>query len=138
MLIEKTRYTEDLSEYLEKIVKEINNKKDIYTKEQKEFFITIMKLVLKKKLDEEEIKKLTNKLREGDGQMLAVLETLEEENKRLLRQGRKEGRKLGVNQRNIEIVKNMLREKLDIEFISKITGLKKEEIEKMKMRGENS
>ena len=144
MLIEKMRYTEELGGYLEKIVKEINNKKDIYTKEQKELLGIVIKLVLNKKLDKKEIEELINELKEEEKDMLAVLEMIEEENKRLLRQGRKEGRELGekrgrkigiiegANQRSIEIAKNMLREKSDIEFISKITGLKKEEIEKIK------
>ena len=132
MLIEKTRYSEDLSEYLEKIVKEINNRKDVYTKEQKEFFLTIMNLVLKKKIDEEKIKKLTNKLKEGDGQMLAVLETLEEENRRLLKRGEKRGRKIGIEEGQLKIAKNMLKLGFDVEIICKATELSKKEVEKIK------
>lgn len=138
------RYTEELGGYLEKIVKEINHRKDVYTKEQKELLGTVIKLVLKKKLDKKEIEELINELKEDDEDMLAVLEMIEEENRRLLKQGERKGRELGekrgrkigmiegANQRNIEIAKNMLKEKSNIDFISKITGLKKEEIEKIK------
>ena len=51
------------------------------------------------------------------------LEKLEDE-----RHGRAEGRK----ENQIQIAKNMLDEKMDIKLISKITGLSKEEIEKLK------
>ncbi len=36
MLIEKARYTDNLAVWLEEIVGEVNKKKEIYTKEQKE------------------------------------------------------------------------------------------------------
>ncbi len=72
--------------------------------------------------------------------MLAVLEMIEEENRRLLRQGRKEGRelgekrgiKIGANQRNKEITNNMLKLGLSIEIISQVTGFSLDEIEKIK------
>ena len=41
-------------------------------------------------------------------------------------------RKVGIEKRNFEIVKNMLRKKYSIEQISDITGVTKEEIEKIK------
>ena len=46
--------------------------------------------------------------------------------------GRREGIKEGINERNIEIVKNLLKEKVDVKIISKSTGLSLEEIEKLK------
>ena len=42
------------------------------------------------------------------------------------------GKAEGKNERNIEIAKNMLKENIDIELISKVTGLNPEEIEKLK------
>ena len=46
--------------------------------------------------------------------------------------GRKEGKIEGKREEKIEIVKKMLKEKLSIEMIEKLTGLSKEEIEKIK------
>ena len=46
-------------------------------------------------------------------------------------QGRKEGRKEGKAEEKLEIAKKMLAEKMDIDVIIKITGLTKEEIEKL-------
>ena len=42
-----------------------------------------------------------------------------------------DGIKEGIQSRNIQIVKNMLTKKMDIEDISEITGLTKEEIQKL-------
>ena len=47
-------------------------------------------------------------------------------------EGKEIGLKEGKNERNKEIAKNMLNEKCDIELIIKVTGLTKEEIEKLK------
>ncbi|MBR3230162.1 MAG: Rpn family recombination-promoting nuclease/putative transposase [Bacilli bacterium] len=44
----------------------------------------------------------------------------------------KEGRKEGIKQNKAEIAKKMIEEKLDIKFISKITGLTEKEIENLK------
>ena len=49
-----------------------------------------------------------------------------------LEQGLKQGIEQGIEQNKIEIVKNMLKEKVDIEIIEKVTEMKKEEIEKIK------
>ena len=44
----------------------------------------------------------------------------------------KEAREKGIEQEKIEIVKNMLKDEVDISVISKYTGLSKEEIERLK------
>ena len=46
--------------------------------------------------------------------------------------GKEEGREEGIKRNKIETAKKMLAEKIDIELIMKITGLTKEEIEKLK------
>ncbi len=48
------------------------------------------------------------------------------------RDGISEGIEKGVEKEKIQIAKNMLKEKASIEFIIKVTGLTKEEIEKLK------
>ena len=49
-----------------------------------------------------------------------------------LRTAEEKGLKKGIEKRNIEIAKKMLQENIAIETIIKITGLTKEEIEKIK------
>ena len=47
------------------------------------------------------------------------------------RDGKKEGIEQGAKEKEVQIAKNMLKEKASIEFIIKVTGLTKEEIEKL-------
>ena len=61
--------------------------------------------------------------REGEDVMLHAQMVIERDFKR----AREEGRKNGEEQKAINIAKKMLDEKIDINLISKITGLKKEQ-----------
>jgi len=132
MLIEKARYTDSLAADLEKIIQELNMKNTVYTKEQKELLITIIELTLKRKLEKEETNKLIKSLKEGSGQMLAVLEMIDEENKRIFRNGERKGKREGRREAKLENAKKMLEEKIPIKTIIKITGLTKEELEKLR------
>ena len=49
-----------------------------------------------------------------------------------IEQGIEKGIEKGIEQEKIEIVKNMLKDEVDISVISKYTGLSKEEIERLK------
>ena len=47
-------------------------------------------------------------------------------------QGIEQGIKQGINSRNIEIAKNMIDSKIELNIISKCTGLSKEELENLR------
>ncbi len=68
--------------------------------------------------------------------MLAVIEMIREENQRYINIGRKEGRKEGKKEGKVqqiqEIVQKMLNKKMTEDIIQEVTGLKKEEIDKIK------
>ena len=72
--------------------------------------------------------------------MLTSLATIEEENKLIfnngiktgIKSGIKTGIKTGIRQSKVEIIKNMLKENLSIDLISKVTGTSKQEINKIK------
>lgn len=130
MLLEKARDNEEIVKYLDEIIKEINSNDEVYTNEIKEIFATMIDKILKKKIGEEKAKELIQNIKRerGEGNMMTVFETIEEDNKRIFNNGRQEGRKM----RNIEIIKNMLKEKFSIESISKVTGMTKSEIQKIK------
>lgn len=49
-----------------------------------------------------------------------------------MEEGEAKGKAAGKNERNIEIAQNMLKENVNIELISKVTGLSIDEIEKLK------
>ncbi len=132
MLIEKARYTDNLAVRLEEIVGEINSKKEVYSKEQKELLIRIIELVLNSKLKQEESNKLIKSLKEGSGQMLAVLEMIDEENKRIFRRGERKGEKRGKEMAKLETAKKLLVAKVPIKIIMEATELSEEEISKLK------
>ena len=56
----------------------------------------------------------------------------EEDNRKIENSIKKELREEGQKERNVEIAKNMLSKSMDIKLISEITGLTKDEIEKIK------
>ena len=49
--------------------------------------------------------------------------------------GREEGREEGMNQRNLEIARNMLAKGMDASTVLEITGLSMEEIQQLRARG---
>lgn len=73
---------------------------------------------------------------EGDeGNMLAVVDMIRRENQMYIEIGKKEGKKEGEKQgelkEKIKIVTKMIKEKFSVDMIQKITGVNKEEIEKI-------
>lgn len=60
--------------------------------------------------------------------MLAVLEMIEEDDKRIFRRGKKEGKIEGKR----EDAKAMIKENIPIDIIMKVTKLTKKEIDKLK------
>ena len=50
---------------------------------------------------------------------------------------KEEGRQEGIQKRDREVVLNMLKKKLDVSFISEVTGLSEEEIKKLSVKGQS-
>ena len=135
MLIEKAKDNEEIVKYLDEITKEINSKEEIYSEEIRKIFTIMIDQILMIKIGKEkaeEFKQNINKGKGGKRKMMTVFETIEEDNKRIFSNGMKTGIKTGRNKRNLEIIKNMLKENLSIDLISKITGVSQKEINKMK------
>lgn len=128
MLIEKAKYKEELIKYLDDIVIKINKNRKLYSSEIIEILVTIINLVLKKKIGEEKSEELIKTLKGGNGKMLAVLEMIEKDDKRIFKEGKKEGKK----EEKQEIIKAMINENIPIDVIEKITKLTKKEIENLK------
>lgn len=135
MLIEKHKNTEELTRYLKVTVEEVIKHKEKYNEQAEEIFVNLIKRILKKKIGSKRADELVKKLKGVDEYMLTSLATIEEENRTIFANGRtkgiKEGKIEGIKQNKLEIIKNMLKENLPIELISRITGESKEEIEKL-------
>lgn len=122
MLLERIKTTEVLYTNLKKVIIKEINEKNIKLLEN------IIKFIYKNKLDknytDKLIKEIARKSRKEEGGNDMILEMIENENKALIRKGRREGKR----ETAIEIAKNMLKEKVDIDFIMRMTGLTKEQI----------
>ena len=122
MLLERIKTTEVLYTNLKKVIIKEINEKNIKLLEN------IIKFIYKNKLGknytDKLIKEIARKSRKEEGGNDMILEMIENENKALIRKGRREGRR----ETAIEIAKNMLKEKVDIDFIMRMTGLTKEQI----------
>ena len=118
MLLERMKTTEELYNNLKKVIKIETNEKNIQLLEN------IIKFIYKNKLGKNYTDKLINeiakKTRKKEGGNDMILEMIENENKALIRKGRREGIR--------DVAKNMLKEKVDIDFIKKVTGLTEKQI----------
>ena len=123
LLIEKAKDNEQIANYIEKIVEIIN--KENYSNNIKEIFKIMLTQIIKNKIGQEKTDKFIKKLNiGGDEDMMAVFETIQQDNKRIYRRGKKEGL--------IEVAKKLLKRNNSKEEVAEITGLKIEEIEKLK------
>jgi len=121
MLIEKSESTEETIEMLEKIIPNIKQ-------EDKKLLKRIISILFGEKIGEEKTKELIEKIDGGEEKMLAVVEMIRNENQMYIDIGRKEGKK----QNSIEIAQKLLKIKMPISQISKVTELTEKEIEKLK------
>lgn len=129
MLLEKTKDSSELKEILKEIYAKVNNK------EEKELLEMMTTIILGKTMEKGKMEEIIKNLRKGDGNMLAVIDTLIAEKKRERRlgkiEGRKEGKEEGKKEGKIEIIKSMLKEKLSINIIATVSGMNEKEIEKI-------
>ena len=133
LLIEKAKDNEQIANYIEKIVEIINKDKENYSNNIKELFKILLTQIIKNKIGQEKTDEFLNKLNiGGDENMMAVFETIQQDNKRIYRRGKKEGIKQGIMENSIAIAKKLLSRNNSKEEIAEITGLKIEEIEKIK------
>ena len=133
MLVEKCKDEIEMVQALEKIENKIKE-------EDKSTFRRIVKEIWSLRIGTENANKILEKIEEGSGNMMAVMEMLLAENEKYINIGRQEGRQEGMKKGRLEggkqkikeIVQKMLAENFTKEMIMKITGLKKEEIEEIK------
>ena len=122
-VIEKSKDKTELEKNLNIVAESRLNKED------RKFFSKIIKYGFIKELGEEKTQELINKIwKGGERQMLAVQQMIHRE----FKQTREEGKKVGRQETRIEIAKKMLNKKVAVKDILEFTGLKKEEIEKLK------
>ena len=130
LLIEKARTEEELIEILTDIAKKIKDEK------AKGELKRMIYYIYREKIGEEKTRELIEKLKEGESMKLAVERMLDKEYAKRDRKSRQEGRKEGIKEGKergrkeeaLSLAKKMLKEKIDINIVMKITGLKKEQL----------
>ncbi len=123
LLLEKLEKQEDIVQVLSTMVE---TEKDI---ENRKVLKSIIAFIMKEKLPEEEIKKLLKNL-EREGKDM-VIEVLQKESERQRKIGERRGRKEGIMKTIQETAQKMLKKNMNIQDIEDITGLSKEEIQKL-------
>lgn len=124
MFIEKSQTKEELIENLNIIIKSTKNKDKL--EELADIISYLLDNVLDEDIQEEMLEKINRKV--GEKEMSTLYDRLLAENRRLIKQGKREGEREG----QIKIAKNMINKKLDDQIILETTGIKKEELEKIK------
>ena len=127
-VIDKEKSIEGILKALEQINKKLSINSD---KRQMQLFITIVRYVLLSINDEETRKKLEKeieKMQGVEGNMLHATMVLNE----AFEKREKKGKSEGVKNEKIATAKRLLKKKMKPDFISEITGLSIEEIEKLK------
>ena len=143
MLLEKYRGNE-LSQYLDKIVKEIKLNEEYYNIKGKEVLIVLIEQILSVKIGEKKAKEILKMLKGGNQNMLNCIESAYRENRVLfnngvkigmksgmrsgMRSGIKSGMKSGIEKGKIEIIKELLKIKMPISQISQVTHFTEEKI----------
>ena len=140
MSIEKCITKEELKKNLMEIIDNIEGEEHLNKVER------MIKIILKKSLGDEETNNMLERIhdkKKGLYRMLAVLERLEMQEKKIReeyrekgikegkKEGKREGMKEGINKAKIKIAKEMLKENIDINKVCKCTKLNKDEIQKI-------
>ena len=106
---------------LEKIIPMIKD-------DEKADMITILRYILMKDLGKEKAQEYI-KILEGGIDMSGFVNTLREDRERTIKKARKEGKEEGKEEGKIEeafrVAKSMVKEKININLIEKVTGLKR-------------
>ena len=134
MILEKSNKYIEIINNVDKIVNKVNDSK-LYTQTQKEMLLNILNNTMINIVGNKKMKEYKIKLKGGEN-MLALYEMIENERNEIYSTGIKEGKVKGKIEGKLEgikaIAKKMLRMKFDKDTIMKATGIKEEELEKLK------
>lgn len=134
MIFEKSNKYIEIINNVDKIVNKVYDSK-LYTQTQKEMLLNILNNTMINIVGNKKMKEYKIKLKGGEN-MLALYEMIENERNEIYSTGIKEGKVKGKIEGKIEgikaIAKKMLRMKFDKDTIMKATGIKEEELEKLK------
>ena len=130
MLIEQAKGEEDLINILDEIIPRVKE-------DEKGIMIEILEYILVRELGAKKAQEYINKL-EGDGDMLAVIDTLKKDREKTIRdaraEGRAEGKAEGRTDTVFQAVRKMLNKNMKDEDIMEYMDITKEELEELKLQ----
>lgn len=129
MIIEKSKNKQELKENLELIVKHAKNKKQLY--EISNIIYYLLNDTLEEVTKNELLEKLEIKIKKGDI-MSDLYERLVNENREMIRKGKKEGKIEGKIEGKLEVAKRLIKKGIDEKIIIESTEINKEELLKLK------
>ena len=129
MIIEKSKNKQELKENLELIVKHAKNKKQLY--EISDIIYYLLNDTLEEVTKNELLEKLEIKIKKGDI-MSDLYERLVNENREMIRKGKKEGKIEGKIEGKLEVAKRLIKKGIDEKIIIESTEINKEELLKLK------
>lgn len=124
MFIEKAEGKNGLIENLDIIIKSTKNKEKL--EEIANIISFLLDNILEKNVQEELLEKIERKV--GERNMSTLYDRLLAESRRDIKKGERKGEKKAQK----EIVRNMVNKNIEDEIIVETTGIKKEELEKIK------
>ena len=128
MLIEKAEGKNELIKNLDIMIQSTKNEKKL--EEIANIINFLLDNVLEKNVQEKLLEKIERRV--GEGNMSTLYERLLAESRRDIRQGERKGERKGEKKAQKEIARNMVNKNLKDEIILETTGIKKEELEKIK------
>ena len=136
MLMEKSKDKKELANHLNQIIQSTKDTKKL--EELANIISYLLKNVLEENEQEEMLEKIDQKV--GEKNMSTLYDRLVDENRRILKEGKKigeeigekRGKEIGERKSQRQIAKNMIHKKLEDEIILEVTGIKKEELEEIK------
>ena len=122
MIIEKSKNKQELKENLEIIIKTTKNKKQL--EEIKNMILYLLNDSIEESVQGELLEKIEIKRKEGENDMSTLYQRLVNENRQMIRKGKREGKK--------EVAKALIKSKIEDSIILDSTKITLEELENLK------
>ena len=130
MILEKSKNKKELKENLELVIKNIRKKEQLEQIENIVLFL--LNDSLEEGAEEELLDKIEIKIKKGEKNMSSLYERLVNENRQMIRKGKKEGKLEGIQEGKLETAKELIKNKVEDKIIIDSTKITKEELEQLK------
>lgn len=132
MIIEKSKNKQELKENLELIVKHVKNKEQL--DEIRNMILYLLNDSLEEGAKDELLEQIQIKMIKGGDIMSSLYERLVNENREMIRKGKREGKMEGRKEAKLEIAKKLIKKGEDEKSIIEITEIGRKDLEILKRK----